>query len=80
MLGAYGILSLFIILTFSKQWPAYQKIIASTSSKNTLPLDRPWEAIQYYYKCLYWLKNQFFRKSKNSGFDALKELIEHQEF
>ena len=53
MLGAYGIPSLFITLTFSEQWPAYQKIIASTGSKNTLPSDRPWEAIQYYYKCLY---------------------------
>src|SRR5437016_2056776 len=30
MLGAYGIPSLFITLTFSKQWPAYQKIIVST--------------------------------------------------
>ena len=80
MLGAYNIPSLFITLTFSEQWPAYKKIIASTGSKNTLPSDRPWEAIQYYYERLYWLKNQFFRKPKHSGFGALKELIVRQEF
>ncbi len=80
MLSAYGIPTVFITLTFSEQWPAYQKILASTGSKNTLPSERPWEAIQYYYERLHWLKSQLFRKPQNSGFGALKELIERQEF
>ena len=42
MLGTYGISTLFVTLTFSEQWPAYQKIIASTGSRNALPSDRPW--------------------------------------
>jgi len=80
MLGAYGISTLFVTLTFSEQWPAYQKIIASTGSRNTLPSDRPWEAVQYYYERLYWIKSQFLRNPKLSGFGMLKELIERQEF
>ena len=80
MLGAYGISTLFVALTFSEQWPAYQKIIASTGSRNTLPSDRPWEAVQYYYEHLYWIKSRFLRNPKLSGFGILKELIERQEF
>ena len=80
MLGACGTPTIFVTLTFNEQWPAYRKIISSTGSKNTLASDRPWEAVQYYYERLYWLRSQFFRKPQNSGFGSLNELIERQEF
>ena len=76
MLGACGTPTLFVTLTFNEQWSAYRKIISSTGSKNTLPSDKPWEAVQYYYERLYWLQSQFFRKSQNSDFGSLNELIE----
>ena len=80
ILGACGTSTIFVTLTFNEQWPAYQKIISSTGSKNTLASDRPWEAVQYYYEHLYWLRSQFFRKPRNSDFGSLNELIERQEF
>jgi hypothetical protein len=80
MLAAYSIPTLFITLTFSEQWPAYQQFIASTGSRDTLPSNRPWEAVQYYYERLYWIKSQFLRNPNVSGFGILRELIERQEF
>src|SRR5271168_5130572 len=58
MLNAYGIPTLFITITFSERWPAYKRILATTGSGNQLLSDRPWDAVQYYYKRLYWLKKE----------------------
>lgn len=80
MLYTYGIPTLFITITFSEQWPAYQRILSTTGPKDVLPSDRPWEAIQYYYERLYWLKRKFFRDPQYSRFGALREMVERQEF
>src|SRR5271168_3082855 len=80
MLNAYGIPTLFITITFSERWPAYKRILATTGSGNQLPSDRPWDAVQYYYERLYWLKKEFLRKPQYSKFGALKEMVERHEF
>jgi hypothetical protein len=80
MLNAYKTPNLFITTTFSERWAAYQKILATTGSGNQLPSDRPWDAIQYYYERIYWLKKEFFRKPQYSKFGVLKEMVERHEF
>jgi hypothetical protein len=80
MLHTYEIPTLFITLTFSERWPAYQAFLATTGPASSLPSDRPWEAVQYYYERLHWLKKALFRKPIHSGFGALREMVERQEF
>lgn len=61
ILNACGIPTLFITINFSERWPVYKRILSTTGLVNQLPSDRPWDAVQYYYERLYWLKKEFLR-------------------
>jgi hypothetical protein len=80
MMSTYQIPSLFVTVTFSERWPKYVEILAQTGNHDTLPSNRPWEAVQYYFERWHWLKAEFFRKPRISRFGKLRELVERQEF
>jgi hypothetical protein len=80
MMSTFGTPTLFMTLTFSEAWPGYQSFLATTGSRNKLPSDRPWEAVQYYFERLHWLKKTLLNNQKSSGFGQLQESVQRQEF
>ena len=80
MLREYGIPILFVTLTFSEKWPQYQHLLKNSRNGDTLPSNRPWDAVQYYYERLYWLRKEFLRKPGMSMFGCLLEVVERHKF
>jgi len=46
MLKARGMPTLFLTVTFSESWPQYQQILANQGCRDTLPSNRPWDAVR----------------------------------
>jgi hypothetical protein len=80
MLDTYNIPTLFVTITFNERWEPYTRILAHGRQDAGIPSDRPWEAVQYYYERLYWLKKRFLRNPELSRYGALKEIVQRQEF
>jgi len=80
MLQTFGIPTLFITVTFSERWPGYKNILQSQGSKDTMPSNRPWDAVQYYYERWNILKRDLLRSAPVSGFGRLNEMVERYEF
>ena len=80
LLRARGKPAIFLTLTFSESWPGYRELLAGTGDGDTLPTNRPWEAVHYYQERLKHLKNDLLRSHRRSGFGGLLELVERQEF
>src|SRR5437868_14794835 len=76
MLQAFSVPTLFITLTFFEQWSGYRHILNRTGNRDTLPSNRPWDAVQYFYQHIYWLKREFLRKEAISVFGKLCKIIE----
>jgi hypothetical protein len=80
MLKVKGMPILFLTVTFSEAWKNYQNILKYQDNRDTIPSNRPWEAINYYYERWLNLKRYFLRKSHLSGYGHLEEMIERHEF
>lgn len=80
MLQTFGIPTLFITTTFSERWPKYQQILQQSGNQDTLPSNRPWDAVQYYYERWHWIKASYLRAPAVSEFGRLQELVERHEF
>ena len=80
MMETFGLPSLFLTVTFSERWPEYRQILRDFGSRDSLPSNRPWEAIQYYHQRWSNLKNELLRKPGVIGFGNLEELVERHEF
>ena len=80
LLRARGKPAIFLTLTFSESWPGYRELLAGTGDGDTLPTNRPWEAVHYYQERLRHLKIDLLRSHRRSGFGGLLELVERQEF
>src|SRR2546430_12892168 len=72
--------TLFLTLTFSEAWQHYRLILANQGCQDTLPSNRPWDAVNYYYERWLNLKRHFLRKPQISGYGTLQEMIERHEF
>lgn len=80
MLQTFGIPTIFVTTTFSECWEQYQEILRSTGNSDTLPTNRPWDAVQYYYERWHWIKTAFLKVSSVSGYGQLNEIVERHEF
>src|SRR2546421_2606370 len=72
--------TLFLTLTFSEAWQHYRLILANQGCQDTLPSNRPWDAVNYYYERWLNLKRHFLRKPQISGYGTLQEMIKRHEF
>jgi len=50
------------------------------TGENALPMDIPWEAVEYYYKQIYQLWKGFITNNAINGFGRLYESVIHHEF
>src|SRR6516162_7600642 len=80
MLEARGKPTIFLTVTFSEAWPQYQRILADQGCRDTLPSNRPWDAVNYYYERWLNLKRHHLRKPRITGYGVLKEMVERHEF
>ena len=80
MIRGFGYPHLFITLTFSEGWKSYLQLLRTTGNLDPLPSNRPWEAVQFYYRRYQNLKDKLLRNRKLSGFGAMREFAERHEF
>jgi hypothetical protein len=80
MIRGFGYPHLFVTLTFSEGWKSYLQLLRTTGNQDPLPSNRPWEAVQYYYRRYQNLKDKLLRNKRLNGFGALQEFVERHEF
>ena len=80
IMGATCRPQLFLTTTFSEKWPEYVEILANTGNRDTIPSNRPWEAVVYYHSRWKAFKTYLLRNPKVSGFEKLEEMVERMEF